>query len=299
MAATKVTVVVMGHTGNGKSTLANTLIGDNAGTAFKESPNAGEETKDTIGKIGTFGGVTVYAIDTPGCGGGEGKTDQYFEKMATFINANKEVQVLILVLNYQAPRFDEDLKKLFEIISGMYPNKPFLDNLAVVWTRFFSDRTNEAERNSRKKVPLDGIKKLIPTATEAQLNSIPQFFLDSKEARKDGNPGRSEIGHLLAWAATKQPLSKMGAMRVKKGSPIVEKRSRQVPGAKRTVCTGVGGHEFGFFGHRSHYYDERQTITTIYEERERQEYTAGDPTFTDWHQVRSETSEKVIRSWHT
>ena len=69
-----VTVVVFGHTGNGKSTLCNTLIGDNTGASFRENPNPEEETKITLGKTGSFDGIQVCAIDTPGYGGGARNT---------------------------------------------------------------------------------------------------------------------------------------------------------------------------------------------------------------------------------
>jgi len=294
----KVTLVVFGHVGNGKSTLGNTLIGDNTGTSFRESPNPEEETIETIGKTGTFDGVEVCVIDTPGYGGGEGNTARHIVNMANFIIANTEVQVFVLVLNYQLPRLDEDLRNFFQLITSMYPGKPWLDHLCVVWTRFYPEHTDDDEKNARRGVPKMGIKMFMPEVSDARLDSIPQFFVDSVDARRAGDPGRLELAHLLAWAATKPPVRIMGAMRVKKGDPITERRTREIPGPVNTVCVGVGGHEFGFFGHRSHFYEDRQTITTIYEERERQEYTSGDPTFTEWHEVRSEKAERVIRNYH-
>jgi len=296
MSDRKVTIVVFGHVGNGKSTLCNTLIGDNTGKSFKESANPQEETKETIGKSGSFDGVTVVAIDTPGYGGSEKKTAKYIVDMANYIKQNAEVQAYIIVLNYQNPRLDEDLCNFFELITGMYHSNTWLDHLAVVWTRYYPEYTNVEEKNARKNVPLEGIKRFMPTVTADKLNSIPQYFVDSIKARSPGE-ARTELAHMLAWASTNQPMK--GVMRVKKGNPIIEKRSREVLGDRYTICTGVGGHEFGFFGHRSHSYEERQKVTTIFEERERQEYTSGDPTFTEWHQVRSETRERTVRSWTT
>ena len=292
-----VTLVVFGHVGNGKSTLCNTLIGDITGTAFKESPNPGEETLNTIGKEGDFDGVRVCAIDTPGYGGAEGNTARHIVNMAEYIIHNTDVQVFVLVLNYQNPRFDEDLLKFFQLITGMYQGQSWLSHLAVVWTRFYPEHTDETEKSARKTVPKVGLKTFMPSITDEQFEAIPQFFIDSKDTRRAGDPGRTELAHLLAWASTKEPLSTLGEMRVKKGDPIIEKRDYIVEGEKWETKYDLPGRAWIVVGPKVTHYEIHQRFTKVFEERERQEYTSGDPTFSKWHQVRAEQFEKVIQEW--
>ena len=294
-----ISLLVFGHVGTGKSTLCNTLIGDNTGSSFKESNKPEEETLATEAKEGFFDDVRVSAADSPGQGGSKGKTDEYLVNMSDFLRNNKTVQVLVLVLNYQTGRFDEDLDKIFKLISDFYPGKPWINHVAIVWTRYHPDRTNETEKNARKTIPKIGIKKNVPSATEAELNAIPQYFIDSKQARKAGDPGRTELAHLLAWANTKPPLNTLGVMRVKKGAPIVERRSCEKAGNQWETGYHHGGRRFGFFGPRPYRHVIHQNFTKIFEERLRQEYTSGEPTYTDWNQVRTETSERIVHQYDT
>jgi len=295
-----VTIVVFGHVGNGKSTFCNTLIGDNTGLSFKESAAAAEETLETVGKEGMFDGVRVCAIDTPGYGGAEGNTAKHIVNMADFIIKNTDVQVFVLVLNYQFPRFDEEMYRFFQLITGMYPGESWLNHLAIVWTRYYPEHSNDEEKNERMKTPKVGIRTFKPDITDDQLNAIPQYFIDSKDTRTPGNPGRNEIAHLLAWAVTKPPLKTLGDMRVKKGDPIIEKRDHEVAGEVWETGYHFGGHKYPFgIGPRAYHHDVHQRFTKIFEERQRQEYTSGEPTYTEWAQVRTEVTERIIHQYDT
>ena len=296
----KVTLVVFGHRGNGKSTLSNTLIGDNTGTSFRESPNPEEETKETVAKTGIFDGVEICVIDTPDCGGGEGNAEKPVVNMADFIIANTEVQAFVLVLNFQASRWNEDLKSFFQLFTGMYPGKPWLPHLAVVWTRCYPEYSNDTEMKARRAVLKKGMKMFMPEVTNAKLDSIPQFFIDSKDARTPGTRDRDQLGQMIAWAATKPPVSHLGVIRVKKGAPIVERRTRQQAGDQWETGYHHGSRIFlGVFGPRHYHHVVHQTFTKIFEEREKQEYTSGEPTYSDWKQVRSETSERIVSEYDT
>jgi len=279
----EVTLVLFGHTGNGKSTLCNTLIGSN-GTSFKESGSYKEETKETIGMTGSFDGVSVCAIDTPGYGGSEGNTARYFVDMAHYIPKHKRIQGMVVVQNYQEPRFDENLRNFFQLITSMYPGQPWLPNLAVVWTRYYPEYTTPEEKNERRRVPKTGIKTFMPDVTDDQLESIPQFFVDSKKARQQGTPDHEELAHLLAWAKTRRSIGEFGDMRVKKGDPIVEERVNEIIDPWHKI--GCTPRKYWFVGPGDCHF--KRKITRITEQRLRQEYTSGDPTYTEYKEVKKE-----------
>ena len=294
MAPCDATVVVVGHMGDGKSTLCNTLIGSNDSSAFRESSAKDAETLETIGKMGHFDGISVCAIDTPGYGENAGRTAAHTLKMAETIINNRDVQAFLIVLNYQAPRFDNELQNLFRLLASMYPDKPFLEHVIIVWTRYYPEYTSDAERAEAMSKPKTEFLKYLP-GSERVLNSMPQFFLDSRKARTPGTADHNTVGYIIAAAKLMKPIAEdLGTARVKKGAPLIEHKQRVVPGATRTEKHKYGARRYGLFGPRDYETITYQKCTTIYEQREKQEYTAGEPTYTEWKEVRRETIERKI-----
>ena len=100
-------IVVIGETGNGKSTLCNTLTGTNS---FKESPEPECETKITSGLSGKFDIFDTFIIDTPGVGDPENRDSEHLTKMIQYVKSNPQVSVIILVFNCIHLRFTSNEK---------------------------------------------------------------------------------------------------------------------------------------------------------------------------------------------
>ena len=200
------TFVIVGNAGSGKSTLCNTLSSTNS---FKESQSIYSETKETIGLQGDFNHQPVFVIDTPGLQDGSGLDTPHLVQMTQYIKSNPNTQAFIIVINFFHYRFDESIKKLFQLVSNMYPEKKWYNNLAVVWSHYFSNmpeniKNPEAKKEEFKKWFKDNIAQDI---TENSLNNIPQIFIDSYEARKLNDKSNIELSHLIAWISQLDPLS--------------------------------------------------------------------------------------------
>ena len=200
------TFVVIGNAGSGKSTLCNTL---SSTKAFNESSSIYSETKETIGLKWTFNNQPVFVIDTPGLQDGSGLDTPHLVQMTQYIKSNPDTQAFIIVINFFHYRFDESIKKLFQLVSNMYPEKKWYNNLAVVWSHYFSGvpeniKNIEPKVQEFKKWFQDNVAKEI---TDNEVNNIPQVFVDSYEARTLNDKSNIELSHLIAWISQLEPLA--------------------------------------------------------------------------------------------
>ena len=196
------TIVVFGNTGSGKSTLSNTLVGSE--DAFQESDEVESETMETKGKIGTFDNQPTFIIDTPGIHDASGLDTPHLVAMSQYIKEHKEVKAFIVVINFLNVKLDEGIKRLFQLVSNMYPGKKWYHNLGVVWSFYYKNLTENQKSQTQKR---EGFKRfikkyIVPSITDDELNDIPQYFVDSVEAREENNnSSREELKHLVAWVS--------------------------------------------------------------------------------------------------
>ncbi len=200
------TFVIVGNAGSGKSTLCNTL---SSTQAFKESQSIYSETKETIGIKGSFNNQPVFVIDTPGLQDGSGLDTPHLVQMTQYIKSNPDTQAFIIVINFFHYRFDESIKKLFQLVSNMYPEKKWYNNLAVVWSHYFTNipeniKNIEPKVLEFKKWFKENVAKEI---TDNEVNNIPQVFIDSYEARTLNDKSNIELSHLIAWISQLEPLA--------------------------------------------------------------------------------------------
>ena len=300
MSNPRIGLVAFGEVGTGKSTLCNTLIGSN-GTAFVESEKAESQTLETIGKEGRYGNQPTFLVDTPGLGDAERNDAAHLVQMARYIKENELIRGFIMTINVHCPRLGDRERRLFELISCMYPGSPWFKHIAVVWTRCYSLLNNQIEKwkPERKEGFVRFIDKYFyKEITTSQANSIPQYFIDSIEARDDNSSSYNELCHLLAWAGQLKTIKEeLPEIKVKVGETKIEKRERLEYGTTRTETWRSGHRRYGLFGPKSEHGRTYQTQTIINEERTCQEYTDGTKEYSDWKKVNSTSKEVVINSW--
>lgn len=162
MANSRIGLVAFGEVGTGKSTLCNTLIGSN-GQDFIESERTESQTLETIGKEGKFGAQDTFLIDTPGIGDAERNDAAHLVQMAKYIKENNLIRGFIMTINVHCPRLGDRERRLFELISSMYPGSPWFKHIAVVWTRCYT-------------VMADTIEKWKPERKEGFVRFIEKYF---------------------------------------------------------------------------------------------------------------------------
>ena len=297
MSNPKIGLVAFGEVGTGKSTLCNTLIGSN-GTAFTESERTEAQTFETIGKEGKFGNQETLLIDTPGLGDAQRNDAAHLVQMAKYIKENQFIRCFIMTINVHCPRLGDRERRLFELISSMYPGAPWYKHIAIVWTRCYSVMANQIE--NWKPERKEGFKRFIDKyfgkeVSKEKANAIPQYFVDSIEARQNNNSSYNELCHLLAWAGQLTLIKDdLPQMKVKLGAPIIEKRNRTEYGSTWSVTEKYGGRRYGLFGPKKTRTITYQKVSTIYEERTKQQFTDGSVEYTDWKEVRRDTQDKKI-----
>jgi energy-coupling factor transporter ATP-binding protein EcfA2 len=195
-------IVVFGNTGSGKSTLSNTLVGIE--NAFQESEDVESETMETKGKNGIFDNQPTFVIDTPGIHDASGLDTPHLVAMTQYIKEHKEVKAFVIVINFLNIKLDDGVKRLFQLVNNMYPGKRWYHNLAVVWSFYYKNLTPQQKKQEPKR---EGFKRfirkyIVPNISDDELNSIPQYFVDSVEAREENyNRSREELKHLIAWVS--------------------------------------------------------------------------------------------------
>ena len=298
MSNPKIGLVAFGEVGTGKSTLCNTLIGSN-GTAFTESERTEAQTFETIGKEGKFGNQETLLIDTPGLGDAQRNDAAHLVQMAKYIKENQFIRCFIMTINVHCPRLGDRERRLFELISSMYPGAPWYKHIAIVWTRCYSVMANQIE--NWKPERKEGFKRFIDTyfgkeISKEKANAIPQYFVDSIEARQNNNSSYNELCHLLAWAGQLTLIKDdLPQMKVKLGAPIIEKRNRTEYGSTWSVTEKYGSRRYlGVVGPKKTRTITYQKVSTIYEERTKQQFTDGSVEYTDWKEVRRDTQDKRI-----
>ncbi len=201
-------IVVFGNTGSGKSTLSNTLVGME--NAFQESAEVESETMETKGKNGIFDNQPTFIIDTPGIHDASGLDTPHLVEMTQYIKKHEEIKAFVIVISFLNVKLDDGVKRLFQLVSNMYPGKKWFHNLEVVWSNYWKNLTPEQKDQEPKREGFKRfIKKYIVTnISDDELESIPQYFVDSKEARDENyNNSREELKHLIAWVSQLRTLN--------------------------------------------------------------------------------------------
>ena len=231
-------IIVFGEVGTGKSTLCNTLISKVG--AFKESDDVDAETLETIAKNGIYKGQKTHVIDTPGMGHSNSLDASHLVEIAKHLKNDNKIQAIAMTFNYNCPRFEEREKSLLSIIRNAFPNSEWFRHIAFVHTNVYDclphEKKNKLMFNKRKEGWKKKMKRFFPEIKDEYINAIPQFFIDSIEARKISNDSTSQICELLAWASLLKPLKEdLPEMSVPLGNPEIKERVRYEPAPPRKI----------------------------------------------------------------
>jgi len=146
----EVTLILLGKTGHGKSTLCN-LLGDTSDFLVSDSIQSCTKTINQKEYINNENKVKISIIDTPGFSDSDGDDPKIIEDMKNHLtNTNlPRINTILIVISIQEPRIDKSITNFLEIICCIFPLKDFWNHVIVVWTHY-SGSESKKKRDKEK-----------------------------------------------------------------------------------------------------------------------------------------------------
>ena len=204
-------IIVLGQTGDGKSTLCNYILGEKM---CKESQGGNSTTKEVTGYTSVKKkNDDIIMVDTPGLSDSDGDDQAIIDKIRKEVRDNHcdGIKSIIIMHNYNVPRLSAESQRLLLIYCKMFPIPDFWQHVGIVFS-FSYELLPNFEQLKEQKLK-DFMPKLyqiiykIIDETNANLPSekaiqkpghIQTFFTDSANIIY-GNRTDKEIDDLIDW----------------------------------------------------------------------------------------------------
>lgn len=270
-------MIIIGATGDGKSSLCNFILGKNKFTV-SEDPNS--ETKETIGYYGDDEETkNIYVIDTPGLHDDTGTDKVHIQQMVSFLKQTKIIQSIIIVFNFMQDRMDGCIRTMLRIFADIFQVEDFWNHVAIVFTHYIEPKKQSTKRmmEEKKRVKIkrfpEEINKIIIESGSTPPHKIPCYFVDNDLEEIDPK-SKEEINALIGWTSSLSPLN------VEKVIAVDDKIQRQED-------------EFTEEIESSNKTGNIKKIVYKLKKRKKLYHRNGEITYTDWEEYDKKTDEKI------
>lgn len=197
----KISILLFGETGSGKSSLANAILGSKI---FEVCHETYSKTKLTFGMSANESSKNVFVIDTPGIPDTKSVENdkEHIVQMINYILKHNEVQALVIVLNYHQVKLTYSLRKMLNYFFTIFPKELFINQISVVFTNSYTKKGELTMKD--KQLKNERIQQLFKeiTGEEVFTKSFTTFFVDIDSEEGINEKSQLEINNLIYWAST-------------------------------------------------------------------------------------------------
>ena len=150
------TIVILGATGVGKSSLADVLLGerpDCTNCTFPICPGTDSCTKTTSYAVGNWlgKGDVFSVVDTPGFGDTDNDDNKLIDEMVDILkNVVKKTNVFLLAFNGHSERLDRNIQQMLREMEALF-GQSFWNNTVLGVTFWSYDENSIRQRNASGK----------------------------------------------------------------------------------------------------------------------------------------------------
>lgn len=187
------TFILLGKTGDGKSSLAKFL----SGTKKKEKFIIYDDKSSGTNKIDqeefSFEGSNYNVIDTPGFfDSNEEKIKDNDIKIINSIQKSKNpISTILIVVSFQEARINEQIQICIKKISDLFPMEDFWNHVILILTKSYPDPDDPESFEEQKKIwekDINLFKKRIDSKLINNNNKIKVFYINnSKKSIEKGS----------------------------------------------------------------------------------------------------------------
>ena len=206
-------IIVLGETGSGKSSLVNKLLKD---PKCKVGNELNSETEKVIGYMGEGKYSDIFIIDTTGLNDSNGAEKDKINIDAThkYIKENPRIKGIIILLKFIDNRLTGSIKNSIKTFADLFPSNNFWNHVVIVFSHYGVIKAEEREekKNNLKKMCKKELSLLMNETKLKHSNFIlpdsdklPMYFRELKDEDENSN---KEIENLINHLRKKEKIFK-------------------------------------------------------------------------------------------